>query len=91
MYNVIRLELATGQDPTVVSQTSSFAAALEEVVEAATDSVEIMKGHAPTRELRPLVNHGVAALRPYGSLQSWELRVDGQRTALLAIQEEVDA
>lgn len=95
MFNVIKLDLFDGQEPTVIAQGKQFTDALLEVAaypeEMFADAVAGGFPPWPHGELRPLANGGVAALKPYGTIQAWELRVDGERTALLAIQEEVEA
>lgn len=79
MFQVLELVLSSGQPPVVLEEADSFLSALAVV---ATSVVNPKKG-----ELRPLVNHAVAALKPYKTLQSWEVRLKGERIALLAISE----
>lgn len=76
MFQLLKFKVGTTEPPLVIGVTQDFASAVGEIAHAAK------KG-----ELRPLVNHAVAILRPYETLQSWEVRIDGERTALLAINE----
>lgn len=84
MFNVIRLDLFSGEDATVVDQSEFYAEALVGVaLQAESVAGEFF-------ELRPMINGAIAALKPYGTSQAWELRVNGERTAILAIQEEAE-
>ena len=78
-FNVLSYPTSTlDAEAEVIDQALSYSEALEQVIYAADGDV-----------LAPLNAPDVAALRPYGALQVWELRdaPTGEKMLLLAIQE----
>lgn len=81
-YNVISYPLAQ-VDPEVkiVAQAATYWEAVNAV---------LLDSCLKTHDLLPVHAHAVAALTPYSPLQAWELLVDGDKVALLAIQLDTD-
>lgn len=88
-FDVIYLPLASTEEPTTFSQTTSFASALEEVV-GRIPYVTITDDGTERDTLEPC-SVVPPALARFGVIQAWTVRQGEQRIELIGIKAHVDS